>query len=68
MAVPWLFLAVDLCVLVHMQPQARLLRSVHLRRCGAGGREFPWVVGHCQLSGTKGEEDICKESGTRCDK
>jgi hypothetical protein len=58
MAVPCPFLAVDLCLLMLIQPQACLLYSLCLCRCGAGGREFPWVVGHWQLSGAKTEE-VC---------
>lgn len=51
MGVPRPFLAMDLCGYCLWSP--RFACYICLSRCGAGRRGFPWVVGHCQLSGTE---------------
>lgn len=41
--------------------RARFACYICLSRCGAGGGGFSWVVGHCQLSGTKGERVFARK-------
>lgn len=51
----WLFLGHFWVCVVNAYGGPGLPAGFAGRRYGAGGRGFPWVVGHCQLSGTKGE-------------